>query len=135
MDMRKFSGGVIKPEDLHNGPLVEKIVNISEHDKHGCAVLVFESGDEFYCWNNYARILSRAWGFNSADWIGQELELSLGHYVDRKTEEQRETIVVRPISPAKPGANGGASQAVVPGGASSMRREMDDDIPFTCEWR
>ncbi len=65
MDMRKYSSGVIKPEDLHEGPRVEKIVNVFEHEKHGCLVLEFESGDQFYCWNNYARILSKAWGYES----------------------------------------------------------------------
>ena len=51
-----------------------------ENEKHGCAVLQFESGDQFYCWNNYARILNKAWGYDSEHWIDQEMELSLGHY-------------------------------------------------------
>jgi hypothetical protein len=135
MDMRKYSAGVIKPEDLHAGPRVEKIINVFEHEKHGCAVLLFESGDELYCWNNYARVLNKAWGYESENWLGQELELSLGHYTDKKTETEKETIVVRAISPAKPGTNGGASKAIVPGGPTSMRGAMDDEIPFMCEWR
>ena len=49
MDMRKYSAGVIRPEDLYDGPRVEKIINIFEHEKHGCVVLEFESGDQFYC--------------------------------------------------------------------------------------
>ena len=29
MDMRKYSGGIIKPEDLHDGPRREKVVDVS----------------------------------------------------------------------------------------------------------
>ena len=89
MDMRKYSAGIIKPEDLHDGPRLEKIVDVSENEKHGCAVLQFESGDQLYCWNNYARILSKAWGYDSEYWLDQELELSLGHYTDRKTDTRK----------------------------------------------
>src|SRR5262245_61479865 len=61
MDMRKYSASVIRPEDLHDGPRVEKIINIFEHDKHNCAVLEFESGDQLYLWRNLARVLHKAW--------------------------------------------------------------------------
>ena len=74
MDMRKYSGGIIKPEDLYDGPRRETIVAVSENEKHGCAVLHFESGDQFYCWNNYTRILNKAWGYESENWLEQELE-------------------------------------------------------------
>ena len=74
MDMRKFSGGIIKPEDLHDGPRREKIVAVSENERVRSAVLQTESGDQLYCWNNYARILSKASGCDSVFWIDQELE-------------------------------------------------------------
>jgi hypothetical protein len=138
MDTRKYSSGVIRPEDLHEGPRVEKIINIFEHEKHGCLVLELENGDQFYCWKNYARILSKAWGYESESWIDQELEFSLGHYTDKKTDPptEKETIDVRAVSPAKPGTNGGApSKAIAPGRPASLHGPMDDDIPFMCEWR
>ena len=115
MDMRKYSAGVIRPEDLYDGPRVEKIINIFKHEKHGCPVLEFESGDQFYCWSNQARILNKAWGYFSDDWLGQEVELSLGHYTDKKTDPptEKETIAVKAISPAKAtaGNNGGSLPA------------------------
>jgi hypothetical protein len=130
MDMRKYSGGIIKPEDLYDGPRRERIVAISENEKHGCAVLHFESGDQFYCWNNYTRILNKAWGYESDYWIDQELEFSLGHYHDRKADTQKETVDLHPISPAKPGAFDKApGKALAPAGATS-REVLDDDIPF-----
>ena len=45
MDMRKYSSGPIKPDDVRDGPRQEKIVNVYEHEKYGCPVLEFESGD------------------------------------------------------------------------------------------
>jgi len=131
MDMRKYSGGIIKPEDLHEGPRLEKIVEVSENEKHGCAVLLFESGDQLYCWNNYTRVLNKAWGYDSDNWIDQELELSLGHYTDKKTDTEKETVVIRAVSPAKPGAFDSApSKAITSGKAAPPRNDMDDDIPF-----
>jgi|KBSSwiStaDraftv2_1062776.scaffolds.fasta_scaffold394760_2 hypothetical protein len=135
MDMRKFSGGIIKPEDLHDGPRREKIVAVSENERYGCAVLEFESGDQLYCWNNYARILSKAWGYDSVFWIDQELETKLGHYHDRKTDTEKETIDIVPISPAKPGAFDGPGKAIAPARAATLREIIDDDIPFAPEWR
>ena len=131
MDMRKYSGGLITPENLREGPQVEKTVNIYENEKHGCAVLQFESGNEFFCWNNYARVLNKAWGYDSENWLEQELELSLGHYKDRKTGEQKETVDIRPISPAKPGAfDKLPAKPVAPGGGGSRGADLDDGIPF-----
>jgi hypothetical protein len=139
MDMREFSAGLITPEDLHDGPRVEKIVKISkkETEKYTCAVLEFESGDQVYIWPGQARILNKAWGYDSAGWLAQELELTLGHYVDKKTGTEKETIDVRAISPRKEmvaGKNGGGTE-VVASKPVSLRREMDDDIPFMGEWR
>jgi hypothetical protein len=135
MDMRKFSPGVIRPEDLYDGPRVEKIINIFEHEKHKCAVFEFESGDQFYCWPNYARILNKAWGYDSNGWIKQELELSLGHYTDKRSDppEEKETIVVKPLSPRKADAsNGGAPiTASLPASRTAPTKdELDDEVPF-----
>ncbi len=135
VDMRKYAAGIIKPEDLHDGSRLEKIVEISENDKYGCAVLEFESGNQLFCWNNYARILTKAWGYDSENWLDQELELSLGHYLDKKTDTQKETIDLRTISPAKPGAFNAPGKAIAPSGAAPRGNDMDDDIPFAPEWR
>lgn len=134
MDMRKYATGVvIKPEDLHDGKRREKIVAVSENEKYGCAVLEFESGNSLYCWNT--RILNKAWGYDSIFWIDQELELELDHYTDKKTDTQKETVKIVPISPAKPGAfDEVPGKAIAPTGAS-LRQILDDDIPFAPEWR
>jgi hypothetical protein len=117
---------------------VEKIINIFEHEKHNCAVLELESGDQLFLWNNLARVLNRAWGYESEDWIGFEVELSLGHYLDKKTDPptEKECIAIRAISPAKATGNGGvASKDGAQGGPVSLRRALDDEIPFAPERR
>jgi hypothetical protein len=93
-------------------------------------VLEFESGDQLYLWTNQARILNKAWGYDSADFIGQELELSLGHYSDRKTDPptEKETIDVKPISPRKGTASNGG--APVPALSKAKSGDPDDEIPF-----
>jgi hypothetical protein len=135
MDMRKYSAGVIRPEDLYDGPRVEKIIKISEKEteRYTCAVLKFESGDQLYAWNSQVRILNNAWGYDSAGWLGQELELSLGHYTDKKTNTEKENISVKPISPRKGAAGNSGGAAVVasePAEKSSLRDEMSDEVPF-----
>jgi hypothetical protein len=127
MDMRKFGSGVIRPEDLDE-PRVEKIVNIYENTKHEVAVLVFASGDELFLWNNLARVLSRAWGWNSEDYIGQEVEISRGGWLDRRDNPptEKDCINIRAVSPPKAEASNGGT---------SLRKAIDDDIPFAPEWR
>ena len=130
-DMRRYSSSVIRPENLHDdgGTRDEAIVNISHNEKYNCAVLEFESGDQLYLWNDNARILNRAWGYESEGWIGQQLQLTIGHYLDKKTDPptQKETIVVRPISPARTGANGGTlTTKPLP----SLKDDMDNSVPF-----
>ena len=140
-DMRKYGTHVIMPEDLHDGPLTEKAINIFEHPKHGIPVLEFESGNQLYLWPNLCRVLNKAWGYNGKDWIDQELELSLGHYTDKKTDPptEKETIVLKPISPRKTGNVGAPSTSPSKpsssGGPVSLRSAMDDEIPFAPEWR
>jgi hypothetical protein len=86
MDTKQFSAGPIRPEDLYDGPRAEKIVNVFKHDNYYCLVLEFEGGDQLYLWPGLMRVVQRAWGYNSDDWIGQELELSLDHYTDKKVD-------------------------------------------------
>lgn len=133
MDMRKYSAGPIKPDDVRNGSRVEKIVSFGMDDKYGRPVLELASGDTFSVNVTNAKILNKAWGFESNGWLDQELELSLGHYTDWETKEEKETVTVTAISPRKPEAqNGGAaapSTVIVPG--RSLRDELDDEIPFS----
>jgi hypothetical protein len=128
MDMRKFNTGALRPVDLYDGPRVEKIVNVSESSKHDCAVLEFADGSQLFLWNNLARVLSRAWGYNSDDYLGQEVELSLDHYLDRKSDPptEKECIAIRAVSSPKAATGNGG----VPAPAAARKDSMNDDVPF-----
>jgi hypothetical protein len=134
MDMRRFGSGPIKPDDVRDGPRTERIINIYEHEKYGCAVLELESGDTFNLNATNTKTLSKAWGFESDSRLGQEFELSPGYYKDWRDDPptDKETVVVKPISPAKPVEQNGGGGAVVPVPKSFAPRhdDMDDSIPF-----
>jgi hypothetical protein len=134
MDMRKYNTGFIGPDDVRDGPRVDKIIHIYEDKKFGRPVLELESGSTFSVNVTNNKILSKAWGYKSEDWLDQQLKFSLGSYRDRKTDEDKGTVVVEPISPAKPGAqNGGAAKSALPASsaaAAQRRDDMDDSIPF-----
>jgi len=123
MDMKKYATSIILPEDLHDGPRREMIVNIYISDKHDVPVLVFESGNELFAWANIARVLARAYGYNSDDWRGQTVELSLGSYTDRKTGEIKETILIKAISRD---GNGEVPRA----DPAKLAKDLSDEIPF-----
>ena len=126
MDMKKYATSIILPEDLHDGPRREMIVNIYISDKHDVPVLVFESGNELFAWANIARVLARAYGYNSDDWRGQTVELSLGSYTDRKTGEEKDTIVLEAIS-SRDGSDNGGPQRADP---AKLAKDLSDEIPF-----
>jgi len=131
MDMREFGTGFIKPDDVRDGPRLEKIIHIYRSEKYGCPVLELESGDQFSLNATNNRILCKAWGFESDDWLQLELELALGHYKDWRSDppEEKETVMVRAISPRKSSADNGGAKAV-PAPRPRPRDDMSDEIPF-----
>jgi hypothetical protein len=146
MDMRDYASKYIKPDNVRDGPIRTRVVNVFESERTGRPVLELESGSQFTLNDGNTNVLIQAWGHNSDDWIGQEIELALGTYKDWRSDPvvEKETVKVRAISPAKAGTgNSGApnkpplpaSKTVAQGGAASLRSAMDDDIPFACEWR
>ena len=57
--------------------------------------------------------------------MGQVIELSLGHYTDNRGEE-KETVVLKPVSVLQPSADNGGTKAALP----SVRDDPEDEIPF-----
>jgi len=127
MDMKKYAAGLILPEHLHDGPRREVIINVYVSDKHDCPVLVFESGNELFAWRSIAGVLARAYGYDSDDWKGHTVELSLGTYVD-KNGETKENIVLKAISPRDSTGNSGEPQRADP---AKLAKDLDDQIPFS----
>ena len=103
MDMRKFSGDhFIKLDDIRDGPLHEVIaaVKLGKYDKPD---LVFESGDLLSLNATNNKALIRAYGRNSDDWVGKEIDLLQGEIPFNN--EKKEAVIVQPVSlPLKPSA-------------------------------
>ena len=97
MDMRKYSGKTfIKVDDVRGGPIQAKIAAVKEgqFDKPD---LVFEDGDSFGLNATNTKMLIRAYGPESKNWIEKEIELFLGEIkYDGKLQE---AVLVKPISP------------------------------------
>jgi hypothetical protein len=135
MDMRNFASTYVKPDSVRDGPIQTRIVHVFESTSTGRPVLELENGSQFTLNEGNTNTLIKAWGYNSDDWIGQELELLLGTYKDWKSDPpaDKETVKVRPISPAKTGAgnSGKASKPPLPPSKTVSRaQEMDDEVPF-----
>jgi hypothetical protein len=117
MDMRKFSGAAfIKVDDVRDGPLPMQIAAVRE-GKYEKPDLVFESGEAFSVNSTNNRILMRAYGANSEDWVGKEIALTLGKV--RFQGELQDAVIVKPISPPIAAAN-----------RTEAAAELDDEIPF-----
>src|SRR5262245_57351298 len=110
VDARKYSAGFIMPDDLRDGSRQERIIHVYISEKHDVPVLEFESGDQLLAWPSVARVLVRAFGYETDGWVGHLVELSLGSYVDRKTDETRDTVILKAISSRDGGSNNGGPQ-------------------------
>lgn len=143
MDARKYASKNIKPDDVRDAPIQARIVNVFEEDRYNRLCLELETGAEFPLNSGNNNALIKAWGHDTDGWIGFEVEFYLGTWKDWRADppEEKETVKVRAISPAKAAANGGAptgKPALPPSrtAASAVgNRDMDDDIPFAPEWR
>lgn|SRR5215813_3354429 len=135
VDVRKYTSGFIMPEDLHDGPRQERIIHVYISEKHDVPVLEFESGNQLIAWASVGRVLARAYGYESDDWRGHVVELSLGTYVDRKTGENKDTILIKPISSRDGVGNSGDPQRVDPAKLPApvkrgLKDDLSDDILF-----
>jgi hypothetical protein len=126
MDMREFIGSAfLKPGDVKDGPIKVAITDIVE-GKFGKPDLVFDDGTRLSCNVTNARVLARAYGTDSKDWIGKEVELSLG-----ETEYQgqpKASVLVKPISP--PIKKAVPNDPPIKKKAVPVDPSMDDEVPF-----
>jgi hypothetical protein len=134
MDMRKFASKYVKPDQVRDGPIATRVVNVFEDDRYGRPVLELESGSQFTLNDTNLNALIKAWGAASDDWLGKELTLELGTYKDYHTDppEEKETVRVRAVSAD---ANGSAPLKPLPPSktgkmAKPIKDDLDDSSPF-----
>jgi len=97
MDMSKYIGNVfLKVEDVKaSGPISKRITDVSEN--LGKPDLTFHDRTQLSLNNTNLRVLARAYGMESDDWLGKEIELEVGEIKFRG--EPQEAILVKPITP------------------------------------
>jgi hypothetical protein len=118
MDMRRYCGeSFIKIADVRSGPLRLRIAAVKE-GQYERPNLVFETGEVLSLNATNNKILIRAYGLNSEDWIGKDIELFLGQVEYQK--KMQEAVSVRPLSPtSKPVAQ-----------TKAPKTDFADEIPF-----
>jgi hypothetical protein len=138
MDARKYASKYVKPDNVRDGPIQTRIINVFEDERYGRLTLELETGSQFGLNESNTNTLITAWGHETNEWIGQELELSLGTYKDWRADPvvDKETVKVRAISPAKTTAAGNSGTPSKPPLPPSIKSaapradDMDDSIPF-----
>jgi hypothetical protein len=133
VDMREYGTKFVKPDYVRDGPIVTSIVNVFVGEQFGRPILELATGAQLNLNETNATALIKAWGHDSDDWIGQEIELSLGTYHDWKSDADKETVRVKALSPAKmtTGNSGAASRPPLPASrTASLADDLSDDVPF-----
>jgi hypothetical protein len=135
VDVRKYTSGVVMPEDLRDGPRTERIISVYINEKHDVPVLEFESGDQLFAWPSIGRVLARAYGYETDDWRGHIVKLSHGTYPDRKTGETKDTIIIEAVSSRDGTGNSGAqrmdpAKLPAPVAKRTIADDLSDEMPF-----
>ena len=120
MDMRKYAGvNFLKVDDVRDVPLRGTIasVKIGKYDKPD---MFLEFGDCLSLNATNTHTLIRAFGPNSDDWIGREVELHVGEIEFQN--KPIDAVLVRPISPPL-----AAAERTKP---ATAHDELDDEIVF-----
>src|SRR5262249_39024778 len=126
MDARKYATRYIKPDQVRDGPLQTRIINIFEDEKFGRPVLELECGSQFTLNDFNTTTLMKAWGYEMGAWIGKEILLELGTYEDRRDGQQKETVRARAVLPAE-----SDSQSALPAPkTASLKDSLRDKVPF-----
>jgi hypothetical protein len=99
VDMSKYMGGrFLKAADIkESGPIRARIADIEIGEKFDKPEAILDDGSVLSLNATNCSRLGRAYGADSDDWIGKEIELDVGE-VDFKGE-LKESILVEPISP------------------------------------
>jgi hypothetical protein len=134
-DMREYGTKFIKVDHVRDGPIQTRIVNVVVGEQFGRPILELETGSQFTLNETNTNTLIKAWGSDSDDWIGKEIELFVGSYHDWRSDTDKETVKVRAISEAKTAQNGGelaASKPLPPSRttAAKLQDDLSDDIPY-----
>jgi hypothetical protein len=138
VDARKYASKYVKPDNVRDGPIQTRIVNVFEDERYGHLMVELETGSQFALYDRNTNVLIKAWGHDTDGWVGLELALELGTYKNFRVDppEEKETVWVRAISPGKTAEaqNGDASvsKPLPPSRTvTSVKDDLNDEIPFS----
>jgi hypothetical protein len=126
MDIRDQmqSSGFIKVPDLANGP-ERNVIDDVRPGRYERPDLFLQDGRMLSLNITNMRALASVWGTETDAWIGKEIELYVGKI--QFQGELRDSVLVRPISPAIPLSERPKPQ---PKPKQNAATDMNDDIPF-----
>ena len=90
MDIGMFASNWVKPDDVRHEPLVTRIIAVLMNDKLNRPMLELENGMQFTLFERNVDVLIKAWGRNTDDWPGYEVELSYETYSIKKSDGSTE---------------------------------------------
>ena len=134
VDMRKYTSGLITPDEVRDGAIEARIISVYISEKHHVPVLELETGDQFFVWPQNGKKLARAYGYNSDDWIGHQIKLELGTYTD-KDGNPKDTVNLTAVSSRDGNAGNGTPQRADPDKLPApvkrpLKDDLDDSVPF-----
>lgn len=129
MDMRKYAGSpFIKFKDVHDKTMMATIASVVD-GKFDRPVLQFTSGEQLSLNATNVKALVRAYGDDSRDWVGCEIELYAGQ-TDYQNEK-KDSVLVRPVSLSLAGADPQSKpKEPEPPSGPPWQPPSDEDIPF-----
>ena len=118
MDMSKYAGSAfLSLDDVVDGPIRGEIVHV-ELGSFDKPVVTFSNGCRFSLNVTNSQALIKAFGKESDDWIGEQIELYAGELKYRG--EVRPSVLARPLVQRKP----------EPKAAPKGSGDPNDEIPF-----
>ena len=72
MDARKYASKYVKPDNVRDGPIQTRIVNVFEEERYGRLCSSSKPAPQFPLNDGNTNVLIKAWGHDTDDWIGQE---------------------------------------------------------------
>jgi hypothetical protein len=118
MDVSDYFTGFLKVEDFADGETMQATITKVEEGKFDKLVLTLDNGSLFSLNVTNGRATGKAYGYNSDDWIGKRIELSVGEALFKG--EKQPSIVLKPLTASLP-----VSERRVP-----AEPDISDDIPF-----
>lgn len=121
------SSGFITSDTVYGGPIRDTIADC-KMGKYEKLNLHLQGGGILGLNQTNLRTLRNAWGPESENWVGKEIELSLGQ--TKWQGEDKDTVVLRPVSSPTAWNKQAVGQNPLTRAPASSAKDFDDSVPF-----